>query len=141
MTLPVWPNLELPRPLRAGYQEAPLDGRILSRTEAGYTRLRRRFTMMPRRLSLTFMMSRNERARFERFYEEELAAGALQFLMPDFADDGWPLADDEGAWLATDEGDVLVTEKIELCQFTEQLPAYEVAGLEWRVSFTVEVLP
>jgi hypothetical protein len=61
--------------------------------------------------------------------------------MPDPTTDGWPLLDQDGAPLTT-EGDVpILLAETWLCLFGDRLPAASIAGLHFRVSMTILVLP
>lgn len=141
MTLHIWPDGELPRPLRPEFELAFGEGRLLTQPSAGPVRSRRRFSAVSHSQALAFLMTRNERARFERFYFDETRAGALPFLMPDFGTDGLPIGDEAGAQLTDEAGAPLLITAMRLCLFGAQLPVISAQGVEWRVSFAVEILP
>lgn len=141
MTLPVWPDQELPRPLRQGFDLAFGESRLMTQNDAGPVRARRRFSAVSHPQALAFLMTRNERARFERFYFEEALSGALPFLMPDFGTDGLPVGNEAGAVLTDEAGAEVSIPAMRLCLFSAQLPVIAAQGVEWHVSFSVEVLP
>lgn len=141
MTLPVWPDQDLPRPLRPDFALAFGEGRLMTQNDAGPVRSRRRFSAISHRQGLAFLMTRNQRARFERFYFDETSHGVLSFLMPDFGTDGLPIGDEAGAQLTDEAGAPLIMAEIRLCLFSAQLPVIAAQGVEWHVSFSVEILP
>jgi hypothetical protein len=140
MTVPVWPT-ELPRPLRAGYQLTAGETRLRSRPDAGPVRNRRRFSGRSDALAMTLIVSRGQLARFDRFFGEELKNGALPFVMPDFETDGVGIEDGAGASLTDEAGQPLAIAADRLCQFGEGLPQRIPAGVEWRLSFALDILP
>lgn len=140
MTLPSYPP-ELPRPNRDGYKVARGDGRIAGRNDAGPPPRRRRFSAVPKTVSFSTDLTLSQKARFDRFYEEDTAEGALPFLMPDPATHGTPLLTAGGAPLLTAGGTPLLISRIWLCQFADQLPVETPRGVEWRITFSLLVLP
>jgi hypothetical protein len=140
VTLPSYPP-ELPRPNRDGYRVARGDGRSIGRQDAGPPTRRRRFSSTVTTLSLSIDLSRSLKARFDRFYDEETAGGTLPFLMPDPATDGTELLTIGGVPLLTAGGVPLLIARTWLCVFGDQLPVETPRGVEWRVSFTLLVLP
>lgn len=140
MAIASWPK-ELPRPMREGYQSSPGEGRQKKRNDAGPPSYRRRTSSIPKFVSMTLDVSRNELARFERFYEEEVSDGSLPFLMPDPTTTGWPLLTTDGRNLTDHLGRPLLMEKSWLCLFGDTLPSQTVIGVRFRLSFQVVVMP
>jgi hypothetical protein len=114
---------------------------LRTRQDSGPTRMRRRFSSAVDLLDLTFILTANQFARLLRFYQEELKHGALPFIMPDYVNDGLLLTDESGNRLTTENGDFISIAANHLCQFGEALPSASVAGVEWRISFRLEILP
>ena len=54
----VWPA-ELPRPLRDGYRQSAVEARVTRRAETGPPASARRFSSVPRRVSLSPVLSRS----------------------------------------------------------------------------------
>lgn len=140
MTLPSYPS-ELPRPNRDGYKVARGDGRTIGRTDAGPPIRRRRFSAVPKTVSFVTDLTQSQKARFDRFYDEDTAEGTLPFLLPDWAVHGTPLLTAGGAPLLTAGGVPLLISRIWLCVFGDQLPVETPRGVEWRMSFSLLVLP
>lgn len=140
MVLPRWPE-EMPRPFRPNYAVASGDGRRRTRKEAGPVRMRRRFSSVSDTVTLMVELTRNELARFWRFYNEDVAQGSLPFIMADPVMAGLPLTDETGARITDETGNLIVIAADWLCQFGDQLPETTVIGVNCRVSFSVEVLP
>jgi len=86
MTVPLWP-FELPRPRRDSYQHQIGDGRLKSQPDAGPSHLRRR-SSTPAAVTMAIDVSRDQRARFERFWREDTADASLPFFIPDASTDG-----------------------------------------------------
>lgn len=140
MTYPVWPE-SLPRPERSSWQANRQDGRLKRRSDAGPTSYRRRFSSTARPVSLSVLLSRDQKAIFENFYVEEIAEGAGLFWMPDPTTDAWPLLTDEGPSLLTDDGTPILLGEQWLVTMGDTLPSEAVIGVEFRISFSVEVMP
>ncbi|WP_435656046.1 hypothetical protein [Brucella pituitosa] len=140
MAVASWPT-ELPRPNREGYQGSPGEGRLKKRNEAGPPGYRRRTSSIPKYVSMTLDVSRDQLARFDRFYEEEVAHGSLPFLMPDPTTTGWPLLTTDGHVLTDHLGRPLLLEKTWLCLFGDTLPSQTVSGVRFRLSFQIVVMP
>lgn len=140
MTYPIWPET-LPRPERASWQATRQDGRLKRRADTGPTTYRRRFSSASRSVSLSVMLDRDQKAIFENFYIEEIAEGATLFWMPDPTTDGWPLLTDEGLPMLTDAGVPILLGETWLVTMGDNLPAETVIGIEFRISFSVEVMP
>lgn len=140
MTLPFYPP-ELPKPERAGYQFSRGDGRSRTQEDRGPFNVRRRFSAVANAVAFSTILTRAELARFDRFFDEEVAGGSLPFLMPDPATDGWALLTDEGVPLLTDEGVPLLLAETWVCLFGAQLPAARPVGVQFRVTFEIAVMP
>jgi hypothetical protein len=140
MTLAIWPP-ELPFPTRGSYQFSTGEGRLRSRNDAGPVRQRRRFSSVVNTVDMTFILTADQWARLQRFYDEELAQGEMPFVQPDFSRDGWPLSDENGAVLTTETGAAILIAATHIVQFGEGLPNATPLGVGWSVAMRLEILP
>lgn len=142
MTLPRWPS-DLPRPDRQGFQVSVPDGRLATRPEAGPPRVRRRFSAAATPMQMTIRVDADQRARFERFWGEDLSRGSLPFLMPDWRFDGHGLRTGTGGGgLVTAAGGRLIIAAWVLVMFaTDQAPAQTPEGVGWRIVASFSILP
>lgn len=116
--MPTWP-LTLPQaPLVDGLRETAADTTLRTAMDAGPAKLRSRTTAGVAKLSLSYIMSREEVGTLQEFFDDDLVSGALKFSFPH------PRVD------ATVE-----------CRF-RQPPAYApINGDFFRVALELEVLP
>ncbi len=144
MTIAIWPA-ELPRPERSSWNNQRLDGRRKSQSEAPTPQYRKRFSRVGKMVSLSVLLTRDEKAIFDRFYEQDTSDGALLFRMPDPTTDEWPLLGSDGQPLlisgGADDGKPLLLAGQWLCSFGDQLPSEAVTGVNFRISFDVVVMP
>jgi hypothetical protein len=140
MVLAVWPE-EFNPPIRNSFALSEGEGRLRTQAESGPVRQRSKFSSVSQPVSLTFSFTRNELARFDRFYFDEIARGALPFLMPDFSANGFPLMSIDGEMLTDDEDNVLTITSYWLVQLGQELPERRNIGVRWQVSFTLDVMP
>lgn len=136
----VWPS-ELPRPERDSWQKQSQEARRKTQADVGPPRYRRRFSGVPKLVTLSVLLNRNQCAIFDKFFEEECSQGALRFWMPDPATDGWTLLASDGRPLLTTDGQPILLAKRWLCAWGDQLPVETVVGIEFRKSFSIVVLP
>jgi len=88
------------------------------------------------------MVEMDGRARFDRFFEEELNFGVTPFLLPDQQIDGNALYDE--SWnVLLDENDVpIVIDQWWLAQFGQSQPATSaISGMIFTIQFDLLVLP
>lgn len=135
-----WPE-ELPRPDRNGWQRTAGEGRRRSQRDGGPPKVARRYSLVPDLVSMTIDVTRSEKARFDRFYRDELRRGTLPFLMPDPTTSGWQLLTGDEVPLVTDAGVPLLLEETWVCLFGENLPTETVYGVRFRISFDIAVMP
>lgn len=140
MTVPIWPT-ELPRPMRDGYQRQLPSGAISTRRDAGPPFVRRRFSSAVSAVTMTIDVSADPRARFWRFWEEEVAHGTIPFFAPDSSLTDWPVSDAGGGTLTTDAGDAIGIESWWLVVAGESAPTEAPAGNRWRITMQLTVLP
>lgn len=140
MTVPVWPS-DLPRPTRGDYQASWQDPRIARQAETGPPGYRRRFSSVSRPVSLSIIVSRSGKARFDRFFTDDIAHGSRVFRMPDPTTDGWPLLNESGVPLLTETGAPILLSENWLCLMTAVPVERIYAQVEFQIAFQVDVLP
>lgn len=138
--MPVWPS-ELDLILQQGWQQQAGEARRRTANDAGPPRISRRYSQVARPVAMTLDMSRAEKARFDRFYFEEVREGTLPFLMRDPLTSGWELLADNGAALLTDGSAPLLLEETWICLFGTALPAETAYGARILISFELAVMP
>lgn len=137
-----WPHL-LPRPERPTWQLQPQDARRKRQSDAGPPDYRRRFSSVARMVSLSLVLTHNERAVFDRFFHQTCRQGTIRFWMPDPSNEEWELTTHAGVPLLADDAplDPLTLSERWLCAWGDQLPTETVQGIEFRKSFSIVVLP
>lgn len=140
MSVLTWPS-SLPRPLRSGYQAQNADPRLRKQADAGPPGFRRRYSSVARGLSLSVVLSRSEKAQFDRFYEQDTRHGSLPFWMPDPVTDGWPMLTESGAYVLTESGQPILLSKQLLCLFGDEPPVETIQGMSFTIGFSVWVMP
>ncbi|MBW8447267.1 MAG: hypothetical protein K0M49_16725 [Arenimonas sp.] len=118
-----------------------MEARLKRNPEAGPPGYRRRFSGVPEAVSLSILVDRNNKAVFDNFRKDLTKQGSLPFWMPDATTDGIPLLTPTGAPLLTGAGEPILMSARWLCLFGEQLPASTIVGVEFRISFSVMVMP
>lgn len=139
MALPAWPE-ELDPPMRAGYTILRTEARRRSKVEQGPHRQGRRLSAVSVPVAMTLDVSRDERARFDRFYDEEVSEGSLPFLIKDPTTHDLPIL--IGGVQLLDHLDRIITIAAwQLARFGESLPEVTVIGIRYRIRFSIEVMP
>ncbi|MGB0912021.1 MAG: hypothetical protein ACPGSW_00450 [Phaeobacter italicus] len=136
-----WPDT-LPPPERNTWQLSPQDARAQRKTDAGPVTFRRRFSSAATTVSLSVVLTRSQRATFDRFFHDDCAEGTRLFWMPDPATDGWAALDAQGSPLMSDAGAPLQLGARWLCSFGPDLPAETIVRqVEFRKTFSIVVMP
>lgn len=135
-----WPT-ELPRPERSSWQLTPQDARRKRQADAGPPGYRRRFSSVAKLVSLSVLVSRNDRAIFDRFYHQDCREGTELFWMPDPTTEGWPMLSADGQPMLTADGQPMLLSAQWLCAWGDTLPEESIVGVEFRKSFSVVVMP
>lgn len=112
-----WPTTIPKTPLIDGYDRKLRDSRLISMPDAGYSKMRNRFTSVPIDVQETFLFTSSEYQIFNNFYENDLSFGSLVFLRED------PF-----------------TQTVVEHRF-KSVPSVKSEGLHIKVSFTLEILP
>lgn len=136
----IWPT-DLPRPERNTWQARPQDARRKRQNEAGPPSYRRRFSSVAKLISLSVVLTRNQKAVFDRFFHEDCADGSEFFYMPDPTTDGWALLTESGQPIFVEPGVPLLLSERWLCAWGDDLPTETVEGIEFRKAFNVVVMP
>ncbi|QND45197.1 hypothetical protein HB780_05425 (plasmid) [Rhizobium lusitanum] len=140
MTIPTWPTT-LPRPDRDSWQKSPQDARLKRQNDAGPPSYRRRYSSVAQAVTLSIMVDRDGKAVFDKFRETTTSEGSLPFYMPDPTTDGWGLFTADGQPLLTNDDQPLLLAAQWLCLFGDTMPAEAVVGVEFRITFSVSVMP
>ncbi len=144
MSVPTWPS-DLPRPERNSWGAQLQDPRKQRRSEAGPTTWQRRFSSAAKLVSLSVLLTRDEKALFERFHEDDTKFGSIPFWMPDPTTDGWGLLIHTGAPALISggphDGEPLLLAGRWLCSFGSQIPRETIVGVEFRKTFDLVVYP
>lgn len=141
MIILTWPE-ELPHPERNTWQLQPQDARRKRQATVGPPSYRRRFSRVPKLVTLSVVLDRNQKQIFDNFYHYDCAEGSALFRMPDPTTDGWPMLTSEGAPILTSEGVPLLMSSIWLCAWGDQTPTETIQGqIEFRKTFSVVVMP
>lgn len=136
-----WPPT-LPRPERESWQVQPMEARRRRTSETGPPAYRRRFSSVPKTVTMSLILSRSLREVFDRFFEIDCAQGSLLFRMPAPTTHGWAVLTDGGLPVLTAGGAPLLLSQIWLCAWGDQPPAETFLGqVEFRKSFTLVVMP
>lgn len=136
----VWPS-DLPRPSREDFQKTWADPRIKKRADAGPSGYRRRFSSVPKLVSMSIEVNRAGKDLFEQFFEETTSFGSLPFEMPDPTTQGWALTTNDGVPILDDNGRPVLRSGTWLCLFGDQMPVETIRGTQFRFSFSVLVMP
>ncbi|MGY9049630.1 MAG: hypothetical protein ACKVKF_21965 [Rhodobacterales bacterium] len=140
MTVLTWPT-ELPRPERNSWNASWQDPRQNRRGETGGPRYRRRFSAVSKMVSLSVLLSRAEKGIFDRFLKQDTDFGSRLFWMPDPTTDGWALLDEAFAPLLDEAGGPLLMSAQWLCVFGDDFAKETIVGTDFRMTFSVVVLP
>lgn len=141
MSYPDWPA-RLVQFERSGWQEQFQDARRRRQSDAGPPGFRRRFSSAAKRVGLSLIVSRADKAVFDRFYQQDCNLGAGLFRMPDPSTDGIPLLNHDGLPLLAHDGRPLLIAAYWLCSWGDEPPAVSIyAGTDFRIAFSVWVMP
>ncbi len=138
-----WPT-SLPRPERDSWQLQPQESRRKRQSDAGPPGYRRRFSSVPKSVTMAVKLLHNQRAIFDQFYADTCKGGAIRFWMPDPSTDGWPLTTETGDPLLVNAstGEPLELSERWLCAWGDQLPAETIVDqVKFLKTFDVWVLP
>ncbi|MDR6953780.1 hypothetical protein J2X65_003143 [Ancylobacter sp. 3268] len=142
MTIPVWPA-DLPQKMsREGFGRSLASGRRLGRKDSGPPRPRLRYSQSAKPVTGAFDLSARQSIRFERFWFEQIAEGAIPFFFPNQMTDGLPLLMPDGTPILTADGRPLLTRAWWLVLIDEADPSASALGGAWfRWTLSLLVMP
>ena len=140
MSILIWPT-ELPRPERNTWRAQFQDPRQRRPSDSGPPGYRRKFSSVAREIALSVQLTRNQKAVFDNFFEDDTGYGSELFTMPDPTTDGWFLNASDGSALVNENGTPLQMCGSWICKFGEQMPSETIEGVDFRISFSVMVMP
>jgi hypothetical protein len=119
MAVDTWPATLPQLLLVEGYADGVADGRIISNTDAGPPKVRRRSSAMPRPVQGRMIMDTDQLADLRDFVDNTLIGGALPFNFPD----------------PVDGSTVIVL-------FADSLPVWSAYGADtWNVNLSLWIMP
>lgn len=140
MSTKTWPQV-LPPPERDSWQLTSQEARRKRQNEAGPPSYRRRFSSAARLVTLSVILTRDQKAVFDQFYHETCAEGSLLFWMPDPTTDGWKLLTSGGLPLLSGSEPILLSERW-LCAWGDDQPVEAVVRqVKFQKTFSVVVMP
>jgi len=140
MSYPQWPEA-LVRIERDSWQVQMQDARLRRQSDAGPQSYRRRFSSAARLVTLSVVMTRDQKAQFDFFYEETCAGGTSYFWMPDPTTDGWQALTSGGRPMLNGNVPILLSRRW-LCAWGDTPPVEAIVGdVEFRKAFAVQVMP
>ncbi|MCK1536889.1 MULTISPECIES: hypothetical protein [unclassified Bradyrhizobium] len=141
MTIPVWPD-ELPQVVLVdSFRAGPRGQRLSTAMDSGPAKQRRRGPKT-RPLTVAIDLDEDQRARFDRFYEDDTDCGVLPFLIRDMLTDGRGLDGDLGQQVQDENGNDLLIESWLLVQFGQTDPAMAANTFDfYRIQFDLIALP
>lgn len=140
----VWPSYFPQTMNRSGFERRLGDGRLVSPTEVGPGKMRRRTAATVKPVSGSMWMTRLQRDRFEAWWEDDAGGGTKRFWFPAIGTHGFPMRDDDGDILLTGSGEPLLQDAWWLVQFaqTGEPPGWASIGDDtWDVTISLEILP
>lgn len=140
MSVPIFPE-ELLQPTRTGYERALGDARIWMPTEAAIAKPVRAASLTAQEIALVLDLTRDQAARFDRFWAEETGRGTLPFVMQDPTLDGHPLGAADGKQLLAADGTPILIEAWWLCLFGRAAPRERIIGIRYQRAVSLMVLP
>ncbi|MCP1200049.1 hypothetical protein [Notoacmeibacter sp. MSK16QG-6] len=142
MALAIWPEEELPRPARNGFREENGEGRRLFMPDDGPPLSRKRRSRVVDTIALILDVTNNQRARIERFVNDELDEGNDFFIMPDWSRHEIPMLTNNGQVITDGDGNTILLSAYMIAMFDEGgLPSYAPRGVDWQVSMRILRMP
>lgn len=135
----IWPD-ELPCSPLDGFSSGPRGARLVTSTDVGPPKMRKRGPAL-RTIALASYFDANQRARFDRFWEEELRTGVDPFMYRDPHFNNYRLSDDGGVTLQNEAGVELEIESWLLCTFSTNEPSWVRRAGKFFPQFEIVVLP
>ncbi|GEC52264.1 hypothetical protein ABIF38_006426 [Bradyrhizobium japonicum] len=135
----IWPD-DLPCCPLDGISAGPRSARIVTPVDVGPPKMRRRGAPL-RTIALAHYFDANQRARFDRFWDEDLRYGTLPFLYRDPHFNNYLLSTELGAVLQDENGVPIRVESWILCVFSANQPTWSKRGGKFFPQFEIVELP
>jgi hypothetical protein len=141
MTVPIWPS-DLPTWILVDtYKSAPSGNRLVTEMDAGPAKQRRRGPKM-RSVTCGINLNSDERARFDRFWDEDLKGGVLPFWKMDAHFDLQAILDESSTPITAEDDSPILVDAWWLAQMGKTEPVYSALGAgNFKVEFEIVVLP
>jgi hypothetical protein len=141
MSVATWPAGLPQKPERDGFALGAADGRLVSETEVGPGKRRRRWPGLAT-WQMSMWLTASQRDLFLAFWES-LSGGSSPFWFPDFSTDGEPLTTESDETITTETGEEIDVTIWNLAQFAagSQPSIGNKSAALWPVSFALQVLP
>jgi hypothetical protein len=143
VSTPIWPP-DLPQKMLVeGYGRGFADGRLRTQTDTGPGKMRRRYSSAVKPVTGQFMVSSDEAARLERFWDEETSGGSKPFLIPNQTNDGLTLETASGDELLASDGSGVALSSWWLVMFGDAPNVAPLSGAVdlYRVTIQLNVMP
>jgi len=139
MTVVSWPS-DLPPFLREPYTASIGDTRVRKAAD-GVPGYKRRFSRQARSVSLGMELTRDQKAVFDLFFDQQTGGGNAVFTLPDPTLHGVTLQDGRGFAILTGGEAPIEVSSTWVCLFGDELPSETISGGRYVVTFNVWVLP
>lgn len=139
MTIQTWPS-GLPAPEKETWSAQYMDPRRKRQNSAGPPSYRKMFSSVPKLVTMSLLLTRDQKSVFDRFYTLTTDFGTDLFWMPDPTVDGWQLVDTGGNPLAA-SGSPIQGAGRWLCSFGDTPPSETISNHEWRITMQIVVMP
>lgn len=113
----------------------------MTKTSYGPGKMRRRFSSAVLPVTASIRLDYDMKSRFERFWTDDTLGGVLAFYLPDQTHDGIPILDGPGFPVLDGAGEPILTTAFWLAVFGQDAPTFTPWGLDFTVSFTLNVMP
>ena len=110
--------------------------------EVGPVKLRPRFSSAPAPVVGQMRCTLNEKARMERFWNEDTSGGVLPFVFPDQVYNNTILMTEEGEPILTEDDEIILVESWWLVQFAEPIQWRPIRGQgSWMAGISLNIMP
>jgi hypothetical protein len=141
MAIPYWDEVGLPQWfLRDNFTRTSRDARLRTKMDTGPDKMRVRGSSIGAPFQGSIICTTAQLARFDNFWEVDTKRGILPFWKRDPVYDGEIITDVDGVPITDESGNVLTVNAWMLVRFGENPPTTVPDGMEWRVSFDLEIL-
>ena len=142
MTVVVWPSEAGEWMTAPDFTIAAPDGRMKSAPDVGPSKLRRRVSSAVAPVAGQMRCTLNQKARMERFWNEDTSGGVLPFVFPDQVYNNTILMTGEGEPILTEDDQVILIESHWLVQFAEPIQWRPIRGQgSWMAGISLNIMP